>query len=69
MVDIHHVQPWDDGGRTDIDNAILCRPRHHHLLHDGFRATGNANQAVSFTRPDRTTIAATSPPNLPDRTR
>lgn len=31
--DIHHVVPWEEGGYTDIDNAIaLCR-RCHRLLH------------------------------------
>ncbi len=31
--DIHHVVPWEEGGLTDIDNAVaLCR-RCHRMLH------------------------------------
>jgi Domain of unknown function (DUF222)/HNH endonuclease len=31
--DIHHIQPWSHGGRTDRDNAVaLCR-YHHRLIH------------------------------------
>lgn len=31
--DIHHVVPWEEGGCTDIDNAVaLCR-RCHRMLH------------------------------------
>ena len=31
--DAHHVPPWDQGGRTDIDRlATLCRT-HHRLTH------------------------------------
>jgi hypothetical protein len=31
--DIHHVQPWEAGGATDIDNGVLLCRRHHQLLH------------------------------------
>ncbi len=29
----HHRLPWEDGGRTDIDNGALLCPRHHGLVH------------------------------------
>ncbi len=33
--DVHHLQAWNDGGRTDLDNlALLCR-RHHVACHEG----------------------------------
>jgi hypothetical protein len=61
--DIHHIHWWDNGGRTDIDNgAYLCN-RHHHLIHQkGFAVHGNANQTLTFTRPDNTIIATSPPP-------
>ncbi len=31
----HHQVPWEDGGRTDIDNGALLCPRHHGLVHCG----------------------------------
>lgn len=34
-LDAHHVVPWSEGGRTDLDGlALLCR-RHHVLVHEG----------------------------------
>lgn len=29
--DAHHVLPWQQGGRTDLDNLILLCPHHHGL--------------------------------------
>ena len=31
---IHHVQPWDHGGGTDLDNLVPVCHRHHHQIHD-----------------------------------
>jgi len=30
----HHLVPWSQGGNTDIDDAVLGCPHHHHLFHD-----------------------------------
>lgn len=30
----HHVEPWQRGGRTDLDNAVLLCSYHHHRAHD-----------------------------------
>jgi hypothetical protein len=65
VVDIHHLQPWEHDGRTDLDNGMLCCPRHHTLLHDGFIATGDANHSITFARPDGTVIDATTPRRRP----
>jgi len=33
--DLHHLEPWEHGGATDLDNlAALCR-RHHVTVHEG----------------------------------
>ncbi len=60
--DVHHLHWWSAGGRTDIDNGLSGCPRHHTMLHTGFTATGNANGAVTFRRPNGTVIGVTSPP-------
>jgi hypothetical protein len=31
----HHVQFWQNGGPTDVDNGVLVCPAHHHALHQG----------------------------------
>ncbi len=33
MCEIHHIVPWAEGGRTDLDNLTLLCGRHHHLHH------------------------------------
>jgi hypothetical protein len=30
--EVHHVQPWRSGGRTDVDNGVLLRWYHHHTI-------------------------------------
>jgi hypothetical protein len=30
----HHLQPWSQGGATNLDDGVLACPRHHHLFHD-----------------------------------
>ena len=37
LCDVHHVEEWSAGGRTDIDNlTFACRP-HHRLLDQGWK--------------------------------
>ncbi|MFP3396344.1 DUF222 domain-containing protein [Brevibacterium sp. SIMBA_078] len=31
--DAHHIRPWSQGGRTDLDNLILLCRRHHTVVH------------------------------------
>ena len=33
MCEIHHIVPWAEGGRTDLDNLTLLCSKHHHLHH------------------------------------
>lgn len=30
--DAHHLQPWQQGGSTSLDNAVLVCPTHHRLV-------------------------------------
>jgi hypothetical protein len=32
---VHHLVPWESGGRTDIDNLVLVCGRHHTAHHAG----------------------------------
>ncbi len=31
--DAHHVDVWDEGGVTSLENSVLRCVRHHHLWH------------------------------------
>jgi HNH endonuclease len=33
-VDLHHIQHWSHGGRTDLDNLISLCKYHHRLVHE-----------------------------------
>lgn len=59
--DIHHLEWWEKGGSTDIDNGIgLCR-RHHRLIHAGFSVEGDPNGELRFHRRDGSYIDSTYP--------
>ncbi|WP_332642325.1 HNH endonuclease signature motif containing protein, partial [Aeromicrobium sp.] len=30
----HHLKPWSEGGKTDLDDGICACNFHHHRLHD-----------------------------------
>ena len=59
--DIHHMQPWEAGGNTDIDNGFSGCPRHHRMLHHGYRVEGDPNRELRFYRPDGTYLGSTHP--------
>jgi hypothetical protein len=43
----HHLQHWEDGGPTELDNLVLICPFHHRLHHrGGITLTGPADQLV-----------------------
>jgi hypothetical protein len=57
--DIHHLQHYDQGGRTAVDNGILLCPRHHTAVHEGgFTITGEANGSTVFHRPDGSVLGS-----------
>ena len=53
FIDIHHMNHWARGGRTDLDNLITLCGRHHNAVHElGWTMSGDANEVVTFTSPN-----------------
>lgn len=53
----HHIEWWDDGGSTDLDNLCLLCSHHHHQIHKGnFNATRDPDGTITFTRRDGTNV-------------
>lgn len=59
--DIHHMQPWEAGGLTDITNGCCQCRRHHRLLHAGYQIQGDPAGQLDFYRPDGTYLGTTYP--------
>jgi HNH endonuclease len=68
-VDLHHIQHWINGGRTDLDNLISLCPWHHKVVHDrGYliAAPPAASGTFAFFGPDGTPLPASPPLPGPD---
>ena len=51
--DVHHLNPWIDGGRTDLDNLVLSCRYHHVLCHEGgWTLTRTPDGTITATKPD-----------------
>jgi hypothetical protein len=51
MCEAHHLQPWSQGGRTDLADGVLLCSHHHHVIHDTrFTATRLPNGDLRFHR-------------------
>ncbi|WP_165570487.1 HNH endonuclease signature motif containing protein [Aeromicrobium sp. IC_218] len=51
--EVHHPIPWSEGGPTDLDNAVLLCPRHHHQAHrDGWQFRRGQHGHVQTRGPD-----------------
>lgn len=46
--DVHHIVPWDAGGRTDVTNGVLLCRHHHVFVH----ANGWRYEAGTFIPPE-----------------
>jgi hypothetical protein len=54
----HHIDPYSEGGGTDIDRGILlCRFHHMNLHHHGWRITRDGKGEFILHRPGETPIA------------
>ena len=55
MCEIHHIVPWAEGGRTDLDNLTLLCGRHHHIHHaEEARKTARARRAAGKCKASNT---------------
>jgi HNH endonuclease len=65
-VDLHHIQHWVNGGRTDLDNLISLCPYHHKVVHDrGYLiAVPPGSAGFAFCHPDGSPLPAC--PALPE---
>jgi hypothetical protein len=52
-LEVHHIQPWSEGGTTDADNLItLCWYHHHVAVHrEGLRIERIGTSRVRLKRP------------------
>jgi hypothetical protein len=56
--EIHHLIPWEIGGRTDLDNLLPLCGRHHHLVHEqGWRLELAPDRELTTRQPDGTIYA------------
>ena len=63
-VDLHHIQYWSNGGRTNLANLISLCKYHHTLVHErGYLIAAARAGTFTFHRPDGTAIPAS--PALP----
>ena len=66
-VDLHHIQHWINGGRTDLDNLISLCPWHHKVVHDrGYLIAAPPGGGFAFYRPDGTPLPTCPPLPEPD---
>jgi len=68
-VDLHHIQHWINGGRTDLANLVSLCPYHHKLVHDrGYliAAPPGGGGTFVFFHPDGTRLPACPPLPEPD---
>jgi hypothetical protein len=66
-IDLHHIQHWINGGRTDLENLVsLCR-YHHTLVHDrGYLIAASPPGGFAFYQPDGTRLPSCPPLPEPD---
>jgi len=63
-VDLHHIQHWVNGGRTDLENLVSLCPFHHKVVHDrGYliAAPAGGGGDFAFYRPDGTPLPDSPP--------
>ncbi len=61
-VDLHHIQFWSHGGRTDLVNLISLCKYHHLLVHErGYLIAAKPGGSFAFHRPDGTALPPSPP--------
>jgi hypothetical protein len=60
--DLHHIQHWVNGGRTDLENLVSLCPYHHKVVHDrGYLIAVSPPGIFAFYRPDGTPLPSSPP--------
>ena len=66
--ELHHVEPWESGGATDLSNLVPICSRHHHVVHaDGWRLHLAGDRTLTIDRPDGERHGTTRPDRRPER--
>jgi hypothetical protein len=61
----HHINEWDHGGPTDLDNLVPLCSRHHHAVHEGqWSIKLLPDRTLRIFRPDGIHHADTHPDRL-----
>ena len=59
----HHLQPWQQGGSTDLANLVPLCSHHHHLVHEGrWHLELLPDRSLRISRPDGQLHTTTPPP-------
>ena len=59
----HHIEWWERGGRTDLDNLLLVCTFHHKLVHEfGWTVSRAREGTVRWSHPDGTRYRGPAPP-------
>jgi 5-methylcytosine-specific restriction endonuclease McrA len=67
FVDVHHIQPREEGGGHEPENLVTLCSAHHRACHRGaLSIEGSAPTALRFSHADGTTYGAAVPPNGAD---
>lgn len=67
--EMHHIEWWEHGGRTDLDNLVPLCPRHHHLVHSmGWRLKLAADRTLTVSDRHGRPVMVTTP-DVPHRGR
>ncbi len=48
----HHINPWQPGGRTDLDSLVSLCTKHHSLVHEGHWTIERADTITVFRTPN-----------------
>jgi hypothetical protein len=66
---VHHLDPWENGGATDLANLLPVCSHHHSRLHqEGWELSLDAERTLSIVLPDGSR-SVTVPDRLPQRRR
>ena len=61
----HHIEPWEHGGPTRLDNLVLLCSRHHHVVHQPgwhLKLVEHNDAEIIATRPDGRVTRSKPPP-------